>query len=470
MEDWAGAWLEDQRAAGVTRLEVKIISGAHYVYDSTTVWDKTLKKRLKRSTYLGRLDPVLGLVEGKKQMPATTVVSIKEEGNALLLDRMFEDLWEPLENAFPVDQAEIYAMAVLKALQPTPLSLARTRWDKIADVHGLDPNLEPRHLADMYRRVGLDREAQDVLFRALAIDGKELIYDLSSIFSRSGDVNLAEKGYNPDHVNLRQINMALVCSADRGLPTMVRALPGSVKDVRTVYSSMLELGVKGKILVMDRGFFSIELFQFLEANGLDYVVPAHRSNTLYEKAELGDGEFVHRDKLIRFGKIWCEGRYLYLFENTVMRLEEETELSRKVIAGAISKEEKKVEMQRAGRFLIVSSLDREPEDIYLIYKRRDKVEKQFERWKSDLEADAMHLQETASVFGHFFISFLSLYMLAKLENAIRDAGMLKHWSTRQVIEEYSKAYLLKGSGGPVRYEVPKKVKDLDKKLGFRLLP
>jgi len=129
-----------------------------------------------------------------------------------------------------------------------------------------------------------------------------------------------------------------------------------------------------------------------------------------------------------------------------------------------------VEMRRAGWFLMVSSLDREPEEIYLIYKRRDKVEKQFERWKNDLEADAMHLQETASVFGHFFISFLSLYMLAKLENAIRDASMLKHWSTRQVIEEYSKAYLLKGSGGPVRYEIPKNVRDLDKELGFKLLP
>ncbi len=470
MEDWARAWLEEQRAAGVTRLEVKVISDSHYVYDSTTIWDKTLKKRVKRSTYLGRLDPVLGLVEGKKHMPATTVVSIKEEGNALLLDRMFEDLWEPLEAAFPVDQAEIYAMAVLKALQPTPLSLARTRWDKIADIHGLDPNLEPRHLADMYRRVGLDREAQDVLFRALAIDGKELIYDLSSIFSRSGDVNLAEKGYNPDHVNLRQINMALVCSADKGLPTMVRALPGSVKDVRTVYASMLELGVKGKILVMDRGFFSIELFQFLEANGLDYLVPTKRSNNLYEKVELGAGKFIHRDKLIRFGKARCDGRYLYLFENTVMRLEEETDLARQSIAGTLTDDEMEVEMQRAGRFLMVSSLDRSPEEIYLIYKRRDKVEKQFEKWKSDLEADAMHLQETASVFGHFFISFLSLYILAKLENAIRDAGMLKHHSTRQVLEEYSKAYLLKGSGGPVRYEVPKKVRDLDKKLGFKLLP
>jgi hypothetical protein len=470
MEEWAKAWLEGQRAKGVTRLEIKVVNGCNYVYDSTTIWDKKLKKRVKKSTYLGRLDPVLGLVEGKKHMPATTVVSIREQGNALLLDRLFEDLWEPLADAFPVDQPEIYAMAVLKALQPTPLSLARTRWEKLADIHGLDPNLEPRHLADMYRRVGMDREAQDVLFRALAIDGKELIYDLSSIFSQSGDVNLAEKGYNPDHVNLRQVNMALVCSADRGLPTMVRALPGSVKDVRTVYASMLELGVKGKILVMDRGFFSVELFQFLEANGLDYVVPAHRGNSLYDNVELSDGEFVHRGKLVRFGKAWHDGRCLYLFENTVLRLEEETKLSTEVISGAITKEQKQVEMRRAGRILMVSSLDRDPEEIYQIYKRRDKVEKQFEKWKSDLQADATHLQETAVVFGHFFISFLSLYLLAKLENAIRDAGLLNHHSTRQVLEEYSKAYLLQSTSGPVHYEIPKKVRDLDKKLGFKLLP
>ena len=212
------------------------------------------------------------------------------------------------------------------------------------------------------------------------------------------------------------------------------------------------------------------LFRFLEANGLDCVVPAHRSNSLYDSVELSDGEFVHRGKLVRFGRSWHECRWLYLFENTVLRLEEETKLSLDVSAGAISKEEKQVEMRRAGRILMVSSLDRTPEEIYQIYKRRDKVEQQFEKWKSDLQADATHLQETASVLGHFFISFLSLYILAKLENAIRDAGLLNHYSTRQVLEEYSKTYLLQSTGGPVHYEIPKKVRDLDKKLGFKLLP
>jgi RNA 3'-terminal phosphate cyclase len=36
---------------------------------------------------------------------------------------------------------------------------------------------------------------------------------------------------------------------------MIRSLPGSVKDIKTLYHSINELGIEGKILILDRGFF-----------------------------------------------------------------------------------------------------------------------------------------------------------------------------------------------------------------------
>jgi hypothetical protein len=110
-------------------------------------------------------------------------------------------------------EGDVRLSYMLRALAPTPLSWAEDRWEKVDDVRSLHPDLDPRRLC---------------------VNGEELVYDLSCFFSRSDEVNLAEKGQNKDHIHLPQVNLTLLCSAEQGLPTMIRALPGSVRDVATI--------------------------------------------------------------------------------------------------------------------------------------------------------------------------------------------------------------------------------------------
>jgi hypothetical protein len=55
MEPWAKEWLEAQRSKGVKCLEIKQRCEKHYVYHSTTHWDRERGKAIKTSKYLGRL-------------------------------------------------------------------------------------------------------------------------------------------------------------------------------------------------------------------------------------------------------------------------------------------------------------------------------------------------------------------------------------------------------------------------------
>ncbi|MDH7556945.1 MAG: hypothetical protein QHG94_08460 [Candidatus Methanosuratincola sp.] len=98
MEGWAREWLLAQRARGEKGLEVKKLNNSFYVYWSTTIWLKDERRRKKVSTYL---DPELGLVEGEKHFERVRVTSIKEQGNALLLDRLFENIRPNLEEGSP---------------------------------------------------------------------------------------------------------------------------------------------------------------------------------------------------------------------------------------------------------------------------------------------------------------------------------------------------------------------------------
>jgi transposase len=70
--------------------------------------------------------------------------------------------------------------------------------------------------------------------------------------------------------------------------------------------------------------------------------------------------------------------------------------------------------KRAGKILIVSNLDLDENSIFMQYKSRDRIEKLFDTYKNVLQADKLYLQDNESVFGHIFISFLSLYAYTKI--------------------------------------------------------
>ena len=81
------------------------------------------------------------------------------------------------------------------------------------------------------------------------------MYDLSTVLTRSS-MNFAEFGYNKNKIHIPQINIALFCSLETGFPTMIRTIPGSVRDIKSLYNSIVEANKEGSTIILDRGFFS----------------------------------------------------------------------------------------------------------------------------------------------------------------------------------------------------------------------
>ena len=97
MERWAKDWLEEQRRQGTKCLEIKVSGKNHYVYYSTTHWDKTLKKPVKTSEYLGKLDPLEGFIKsgGRNKVQSIESGNVKEYGNSMLLQESMNNLETP---------------------------------------------------------------------------------------------------------------------------------------------------------------------------------------------------------------------------------------------------------------------------------------------------------------------------------------------------------------------------------------
>jgi transposase len=470
MEIWVTEWLHQQRQKGERCLEIKPSHNAYYVYHSTTHWDKQTKKRKKRSTYIGKLDPQKGLI--RSQSPTKSLITPKNVfryGDAQLLHKALNPIVPMLKSVFEKYWQETYAMALARITGYVPLKRVKSRWKKLYNPLGIAPRLDPKHLSNVLKIIGTDRKGQDALFLSL-LKGSNYAYDLSAVFTKS-TMNIADLGYNSQNQYIPQVNIILLSSAELHLPTMIRVVPGCIKDVSTLKASIADLDLSSITLILDRGIFSEENIKVMQENNLNFIVPTRRNSDLYGKVrkEL-EGHFFYRGRLIKCVKTVVESRFLYLFEDARLKEEEETTLYGLLDEKKIGKDEFLKGLQRAGRILMVSSLDVECRGVFDMYKEREEVEQHFDTFKNTLRGDLLYLQDSESVFGHLFVSFLALYGYCVLQNMLRIAGLLDAVSPLDLLEEFSSVYAVTDGKKKFLSEIPKKVKKLDEKLGTNLFP
>jgi len=472
-EPWAKEWLTKQRANGIKCLEVKVSNGNHYVYRSTTRYDPETKRAKKVSEYVGVLDPYKGLIERTKDVEKRDcVVSVKDAGTFRLLDRCCGDLFSALENRFSQNCDQIYALALIWCIDRIPLMRVASNWEKFDSIRDLCPTLTPNSLFEMFKSIGANREAQDLFFKDIGTNRKELVFDLSEFFSQGGKIPAGEECCNVAHdEDAPQLNIALVCTHDIGTPVMFKVIPGSVREVKTVYSAFKEIGHQDAIIVTNCGFYSMGNINILNGTGMNFVMPLERNSLVYDYAEIGENDvFEYCGRSIHFGKCRFEDFWAYRFKDETMYLGEEYNVSVRYKEGKLTKKEADSRRERMGQTVMISNVDLSPEEIYRIVKCKESVKKRFGTFRSLLEADSMYLRDSTSVFGHIFVTFLSMYMTAKLEEKIKQVGPSLNMSAEDVLMEYSKAYVLQYESGKTEYVIPKKLKRLDKQLGIGTFP
>jgi transposase len=151
-------------------------------------------------------------------------------------------------------------------------------------------------------------------------------------------------------------------------------------------------------------------------------------------------------------------------------LEERKTLYKKLDEGRIDKKELTARMKKAGKILILSDMDVEEQEIYERHKKRETVEKMFDTYKTVLNADKIYLQDDESVFGHVFTSFLSLYIHCKLEQLLKKAELNRKLTPIDLLFKYGKVYHVDLGVRDMITEVPKKVWDLEERLGLNIFP
>ena len=90
---------------------------------------------------------------------------------------------ERLRKHFPETCESIYALSLIRIIDPVSLESAKERWEKLHISTFMDAHLSPNTLTDLLHQIGSDMASQYSFFQELMSDSKKLAFDLSSIFS-----------------------------------------------------------------------------------------------------------------------------------------------------------------------------------------------------------------------------------------------------------------------------------------------
>ena len=443
-------------------LQLRNISGRWYVQQATSVWDKVEKKPKKITTHLGTI------MENGEFKPKTpryklpiTDREIFEYANGRLAYHFLKDVHKMLDRYTPYAD-ELIAMAFIWAIDPQPLRLHPSRWQKLYLSKEFNVTVTPKHLSNVLKQTGQGKGWWHGLFTDLIDTDDLLLYDLTSVFSRSQNIKRAEKGYNPGKLYIDQLGVVLAFSTATNLPAGVEVFWGSMKDITTFKDFLDMLEPENVGFIVDRGLVSKKLTQDFQEEGVNYVFPLRKNSKLIDLRWLRWQEpFIYRERAVRWARRHTDLGTLYLFEDPELRGEQKKALMRKRANGEISMGKYEKKQKVAGIIAILSDLDRSGTEIYDLYKGRHDVELAFDAMKNYLDADKTYMQSDDAVRGYFFVTFLALRVYFGVLTRLRQADKTSKISVHEVFYELSKVERVIGLEGKEFYaKIPKQARKI----------
>jgi len=449
-------WVKKYKTKGV---EIRVSGQNYYAYEMSSKWNKE-KKRADKITgeYLGVVTHD-GIVKPRSM---GFVRSDHEYGNISLLYGIAERTMIPvLKETYPTMWERIISYVILRNIQPLPMKSIHYLYEKTYLSRIMDESMSPDSLSRMLSSLPEDQSIR--VMKKLTEKGEYVLMDSTAIFSRSENMSFLELGHNSKGMHLPQINIMMLFSSTRTMPTFVRILPGSISDVSAMSKTIDMAGVEKCVIVADKGFFSSDNIRKLKHNHLSYIIPLRRNSSLIPDIDGFTGVFSYDGKPVKY---WKREEDVYIFEDPVLRSEEEKDFLLRMEENKRSRKQFDENEINFGKLYLLSDLNENPEKIYGLYKQREYVEYAFNVYKNDLEADRSYLRDDHMMFTYMFLNLLSLYLHFQILNMIDGK-----YSVRDVLLILSRIKMYSMEKGEIMSEIPKKAKDLvsDMKIDLDIL-
>jgi transposase len=373
----------------------------------------------------------------------------------------------------------------------------------LSHLHPCDHYLSSQRISELLAQISEnDRQKFLSLWLDKISETEYLCYDTTSISSYAKSNEFVRRGYNKDGDKLPQINLAMLFGQRSGLPAYYRRLVGNINDVSTLMVTIKNLDyLKAKIpyMILDRGFYSIDNVDSLIKNHINFnlavtvsrkwvqnYIDKHRDNIIYpdDYLQINENEIIYAaTELLNWGETIGKNKkrmYLHIYYNEeasaidyskflkeLMQYKKEVEENRPVKEHQDSydryllisntpqkginirynrKEIEKYHANYKGFFCIISSYDKDAENVLKIYRNKDLVEKSFDNLKNRLDMKRIRMHCSNTMDSRIFIQFLSLIIISDIQHSMKDMDILKNLSIREMMEHLESLIQIKYKG------------------------
>lgn len=457
-------WVTKHRRKGTN---ISCIRGKYYLYEVGSKWNKE-KGRAQKITkkYLGRITEE-GLIPPKeKKVNFEEAVSVKEYGASATLLDLGSDIYDKLQEYFPLEAQQLMAMAVLRTIEQSPFKRLEHLYkgSYLSEVFK-NLRLSGKNISQFLKCFGEKREIMVFFMKSFIGENEHILFDGTNIISKSSKMDINRVGYNAHRQYDPQINLLYAFSASNKMPVYYRIIPGNMRDVSAFKLSLVESQMKNLVVVADKGFGSAANFALLEESNIQYIVPLRRNNVLFDTSKLEQGNKLAFDGYFLYDErpIWY-----YKTENAIVYLD--NELKNEEEKDYLLRMEKNLEgytmdsfIQRQFKFgtlIMKTNLDKTPSEIYSLYKERQAIEQSFDILKNLLQQDKSYMQNEKSLEAWAFINHLSLMLCYKIIYALRANKLLDKFSISDFLSHLKYIFKIKADSQWLTSEISAKTNKL----------
>ncbi len=480
-------------------------NGVTYIYEATSVWNTEKQRSEQKRIYIGKKDAATGeFIPNKKyfelygengkprqieELPKpVSVMSSHEYGNiyALLNAADKTGLTDILKECFPKQWENILSCAIHSCSENEALYLCKP-WAE--NSYGVAAPSSQR-ISELL--LELDDDSRMTFYKkwaALRAEKEYLALDITSVSSWSELIQYVESGYNRDHEQLPQINLAMLFGEDSKLPVFSRVYPGSIKDVSTLLGMSTfvdKIKLDQMHFVMDKGFYSEDGITPLLKDYIKFAVGVPFTSSKAKKlvkecrndiCQSANAIMVNENVYYArtyIDKLKDRRVYYHVYYDEQRHTDEKKHLMQTVIklenqlaAGTVKVTDPKAkhyfsfqktkkgtynvhrrndvidsEKEMAGYFVILSNHYKNPQEILEIYRNKDVVEKSFDNLKNDLDLHRLRIHSDAAMEGRIFIGFISLILMSYIREKMRVHDVYKRFSFNELIAELKKLKII----------------------------
>ena len=336
--------------------------------------------------------------------------------------------------------------------------------------------------------IGLNKDAQKSFFREwVSINSETDNYalDITSISSYSEEIDIVRAGYNRDHENLEQINVALLIGSTTFRPLFYEILPGNINDrssLERFVGLMDAMGFERFRIVMDKGFCTKYNIDMLYQMNMKFILPltkslnftmdaitevkdsivslsnyhrisgssvyvssslkkwnGHRCYThvYYDETKMENDRKRFMQRLLICRDLLDNGETIpqkdQAFCKRYFSIEETPKRGRKIIPNDECIDE--FRQRDAGYLVLVSNHEKDPVRALEIYRAEETAESGFDDIKNDFDLDRLGAHSERAMDGKMFIGFIALIIKMELNRVVYASNVLKKRTVQELIDE-----------------------------------